>query len=105
MTLHQVIVFRFADEDRFVGRIDAPRAELRDGYWRLYNARLAEPGKPLKLVEQTDFATDLTVEKIQESFAPPETVSFWSLPGFIEVLEAAGFSSQRHRQEELPWPA
>lgn len=97
MTLHQVIVFRYADDDRFVGRIDAPRAELRDGFWRLYKARLAEPGKPFELVEQIDFATDLTVAKIQDSFAPPETISFWSLPGFIEVLEVAGFSSQRHR--------
>ncbi len=97
MTLHQVIVFQYAEQDRFVGRIDAPRAELIDGYWRLYDAWVVEPGTPAKLVEQTDLPTDLTVDKIQESFAPPETISFWSLPSFIDVLEAAGFSSQRHR--------
>jgi len=97
MTLHQVIVFRYADEDRFVGRIDAPRAELRDGFWRLYDAWIAAPGKVAERVEEIDFPTDLTVDKIQESFAPPETISFWSLPSFIAVLERAGFSSQRHR--------
>ncbi|MEQ9199520.1 MAG: LptF/LptG family permease, partial [Rhodospirillales bacterium] len=41
--------------------------------------------------------TDLTLGKIQDSFATPETMSFWSLPGFIEVLETAGFSALRHR--------
>jgi len=41
--------------------------------------------------------TDLTETKIVESFASPETVSFWELPGFIEVLEKTGFSAQRHR--------
>ena len=40
---------------------------------------------------------DLTLTKIQESFASPETMSFWDLPNFISVLEAAGFSGHRHR--------
>ena len=39
----------------------------------------------------------MTISQIQESFAPPETMSFWDLPGFIETLEAAGFSAVKHR--------
>jgi len=42
-------------------------------------------------------ATDLTLNKIQDSFARPETMSFWNLPGFINTLEKAGFSAVRHR--------
>jgi lipopolysaccharide export system permease protein len=41
--------------------------------------------------------TDLTVGSIQDNFAPPETMSFWDLPIFIEALESAGFSAVRHR--------
>jgi lipopolysaccharide export system permease protein len=41
--------------------------------------------------------TDLTAEHIQDSFAPPETIGFWKLPGFIALLEESGFSSNRHR--------
>lgn len=97
MTLHDVIVFRYQGEDRFAGRVDAPRAELRDGHWRLYEALVTKPGLAGQFSERLDIETDLTPEKIQESFAPPETISFWSLPGFIEILEEAGFSGQRHR--------
>jgi lipopolysaccharide export system permease protein len=39
----------------------------------------------------------MTVERIQESFASPETISFWELPQFIAMLESAGFSAKRHR--------
>ena len=34
---------------------------------------------------------------MQESFASPDTLSFWALPGFIELLDRSGFSSVRHR--------
>ena len=30
----------------------------------------------------------------------PDSISFWELPGFITMLEAAGFSAMRHR---LQW--
>ncbi|MCG8451358.1 MAG: LptF/LptG family permease, partial [Pirellulales bacterium] len=80
MTLHEVIIFRFGENDRFLGRIDAPRAELDQGSWRLYEAWEAVPGQQPHFTERLAVPTDLTPDKIQESFAPPETVSFWSLP-------------------------
>lgn len=97
LTLHDVIFLRFAKRDKFVGRIDAPRAELRKGHWRLYEAWEMTPGTPAKFTEELEIGTDLTPEKIQERFAPPETISVWSLPSFIKLLEEAGFSGQRHR--------
>jgi lipopolysaccharide export system permease protein len=39
----------------------------------------------------------MTVARVQESFAPPDTLSFWALPGFIALLDHSGFSSIRHR--------
>ncbi|MEO1469466.1 MAG: LptF/LptG family permease [Pseudomonadota bacterium] len=44
--------------------------------------------------------TDLTPERIVESFAPPETIGFWALSGFIEILESSGLATERHR---LQW--
>jgi lipopolysaccharide export system permease protein len=43
------------------------------------------------------FPTDLTPDRIENSFASPDTLSFWALPGFIAVLEQAGFSAVRHQ--------
>ena len=40
--------------------------------------------------------TTLTPAQIQESFAPPDTLSFWELPGFIRAAQSAGFSAMRY---------
>lgn len=97
MTLRKVMVLAFRGTDRFIYRIDADRAWLEPGSWRLEGARISRPEAPSDREETFRIATDLTRENIQDSFATPETLSFWALPGFIEVLERAGFSALRHR--------
>jgi lipopolysaccharide export system permease protein len=44
-----------------------------------------------------ELPTDLTVGRVQESFASPDTLSVWALPGFIGLLDRSGFSAIRHR--------
>ena len=97
MTLHNVIVFHFAEGDRFIGRVDAERAVLRPGYWQLSNAWKSRPGAREQFVETLEIPTELSREKILNSFAPPETISFWDLPAFIVLLEGAGFSATHHK--------
>lgn len=97
VALQQVIVFRYADQDRFVDRIDAREAQLRPGHWLLLDAWVSRPGEASVLHETLELPTDLTVDKIQESFAPPETIAFWALPEFIDLMQAAGFSAIPHR--------
>jgi lipopolysaccharide export system permease protein len=97
LILREVIVFLLEDEDRFVGRIDAKSARLGDGQWNLTDAWLTGPEKPGEFVASHSLATELTSDKIQDSFASPETVSFWSLPRFIKILEETGFSALPHR--------
>jgi len=95
--LNDVVIFMYAGTDVFRARIDGKSAKLEDGFWRIRDAWIYEPEKP-PVSEQTYWLdTDLTLDKIQDSFAPPETMSFWNLPGFIETLETAGFSALRHR--------
>ncbi len=43
LILHQVIVFRFDEKNRFVDRIDTDRAILSDGYWLIPNGWLSSP--------------------------------------------------------------
>jgi lipopolysaccharide export system permease protein len=97
MELGKVLVLAFRGTDRFAYRIDADRAVLDPGAWRLENARISRPEAPPDREEVFRIATDLTRENIQDSFATPETLSFWAIPGFIQVLEQAGFSALRHR--------
>jgi lipopolysaccharide export system permease protein len=97
MKLHDVIIFLFEGDEKFVGRIDAETAQLKAGYWDIRNGWLSSPNRAAHRVERYELPSDLTLTKIQESFASPETMSFWDLPGFIAELEAAGFSGHRHR--------
>ncbi|HCP00312.1 MAG: LPS export ABC transporter permease LptG [Alphaproteobacteria bacterium] len=97
LRLEQVIVFEFSEGDKFIARIDAKAALLQDGRWQLSDAWLTRPGRAGVFVETQDLATDLTPDKIQESFASPDTVALWNLPRFIRVLEETGFSPVAHQ--------
>ena len=97
MHLQSVIIFLYDKKGIFTQRIDAKEAQLRKGYWSLNKVVLLRPDEPIQRFSNYKVPTSLTFDDIQESFASPETMSFWSLPRFIETLEAAGFSGIRHR--------
>jgi len=97
LTAHDVSVFHLDDNDQLLSRVEAKQATLGKGEWRLDNARLVRPGHLPEPATTIKLPTDLTVARVQESFAPPDTLSVWSLPGFIALLERSGFSSIRHR--------
>lgn len=92
-----VIIYLFDKEHGFMGRIDAPEALLKAGSWFMPQALLSSPNTaPESQIDYT-MPTQLTLAQIQDSFAAPETFSFWALPGFIGLLEKAGFSALRHK--------
>ena len=95
--LRDVIVFMYKGADQFFERADAEYARLEDGFWHMRNVWVYQLEKASKFEKDYWLETDLTLGSIQDSFAPPETMSFWDLPGFIETLENAGFSAVRHR--------
>jgi len=92
-----VSVFRIGAADRLHDRIEAKQARLTHGSWVLDAARTVTPGHLPDPPRILRIATDLTVERVQESFASPDTLSFWKLPDFIALLDRSGFSSVRHR--------
>jgi len=97
LLLHQVMVLLYKGEDRFSTRIDAKTAVLKKGYWELRDVSLFSPKTGTSKLAVYRMKTDLTLDKIQESFSSPETISFWELPRFIRELEAAGFSALNHK--------
>ena len=95
--LRRVMVFRVADQDRYLSRLDAPEAQLVPGHWKIPGGVLRQPNRPPQAVPMTDIPTELTLGRIEENFAPPETISFWELGRFIRIMESTGFSAIRHR--------
>jgi lipopolysaccharide export system permease protein len=95
--LDNVMILFLAGDSKLARRIDAKQALLKNNLWEVHDGTEWKPGEPLRPFAKIDVDTNLTMSKIQESFAAPDTMSFWELPGFIRLLDASGFSSQKHR--------
>ena len=100
LDLTDVIIFLYEGADEFVGRIDSKSASLEDGQWMLKEALLTGPDVPAEFHDNYVLKTSLTASQIQDSFASPDTLSFWALPKFIALLKEAGFGAVKHR---LQW--
>jgi len=112
--LSSVRFHEFTPAGLLVRRIEARHAQLLAGEWRLLDAtqwRFLD--KSLK--ETSDIGhfdalivpTDLTSEKIVESFVAPDKMSIWRIPAFIRQLHASGFTTVRHKlffQSQLSIP-
>jgi lipopolysaccharide export system permease protein len=96
-----------------VARIEAETARLVRGAWELAGLKrwdLTEANPELGATRARGpelLASDLTAERIRDSFGTPSAIAFWDLRGYIADLERAGFSARSHRlwfQMELAQP-
>jgi lipopolysaccharide export system permease protein len=99
--LDAVSVFTFDVAGKPLERIEAKRATLEPGHWRLEQARIYAADKPPREADTFLVKTNLTSAQVRESFSTPETVPFWDLPKYIEIAErsglaAAGYKLQYH---------
>jgi lipopolysaccharide export system permease protein len=97
IALENVTILFFKGADQFSERIDAKEARLTPGHWQVVDGALWQQNGDSEPFQTLDLTTGLTPQKIQESFASPETMSFWDLPNFIRLLEVSGFATQLHR--------
>jgi lipopolysaccharide export system permease protein len=96
-SLTGISVFMYDPKGTFTGRIEAESARLEPGRWRLANARVHMMSSPPQTVSDYPLLTNLTRAQVSESFATPETVSFWRLPSYIELAEGAGVGAAGYR--------
>ena len=97
LRLSEVTIWRLSADDRPLARIEAASALLQPGRWRFEGAMVFGAERVAGVPQSLDFPTELTPERIENSFATPDTLSLWALPEFIKILEDAGFSAIRHR--------
>lgn len=106
--LSKVIVFYFTDDNIPQQRIDAQTAKLQDGFWQLQQAHYFDIAQTEPLTyHHYKIPTEITSRDIEDSFADPQTLSFWEIPSFIDTLEATGFPATRmkvHFQSLLAQP-
>ena len=111
--LDDVTFITFAPDGTPSQRIEAAKAELTGGAWLMSGAKvwpLAGTGNPeADALTYPAYAipSSLTPDQIRDSFGTPSSIPIWELPGFIQRLQAAGFTARRHQvylQGELASP-
>lgn len=103
-----VTVFQYDHDNHFRERVEAKAATLTGGYWRLLDVRRYALNEPPVIAPEYLLSTNLTIEQVRESFATPDTVSFWDLPFFIEMADHAGLGAAGYKlqfQKLLSRPA
>jgi len=101
-TLYAPNFVDFATDGRPLRRINAETARLAEGEWHLVNAKIWTLDQDVNseaTAEQRATLTlrsDLTQDRILESFGRPEFIPIWELPRFIDQLEQTGFSARRY---------
>jgi lipopolysaccharide export system permease protein len=95
--LDGVSVFTFDPSGRELERIEAKRASLEPGHWRLEQAIVYVSGASPRDHETYQVKTNLTAAQVRESFSTPETVPFWDLPAYIEIAERSGLAAAGYK--------
>ncbi len=96
LTLRPIIVFIYDKDGAYLGRLDAPEAVLNGKTWEMKNVWFNWNEQEQERQDFYVLNTSLTTEKIQESMAAPNTISFWQLPRFIRALRSIGLPPVRH---------
>ncbi|MCX5479546.1 LPS export ABC transporter permease LptG [Kaistia geumhonensis] len=93
LSLSGVSAFVFGESGALDHRIDARTAQYSGGEWIFRNGTITRSGAVPQPFDETRLATDLGPNQVSQQLADPQTLSFWSLPQFIDISEKAGVPS------------
>ncbi len=96
LTLGGVTLLQFDLNNRFYEEVQANKAELRHGYWRLEHATAQSSGEAPRHYDEYFVSTYLSPAQIMDSLGSIETLSFWQLPDFIAFAKQAGIPTGRY---------
>jgi lipopolysaccharide export system permease protein len=96
LTLAGVTLLQFDLNNNFYEQIQAKKAELRHGYWRLEDVIVQSSGAAVNRYSEYHVSTYLSPIQIMNSLGSLETLSFWELPGFINFAKKAGIPTEQY---------
>lgn len=102
LLLRDVSVIELDKNSRIIKSTEAFAATLNKHHdLELKSAQVYVPGQATQKFDNLLYQTNLTPKRIKETFANPEAISFWNLPGTIQFYERSGFSVLKHRLHYL----
>lgn len=96
-SLSAVEIVQFDSLGQFVEYVTADSAQLHDGFWQLGNAVVARPRLVPEHYPTYEISTYLTPTQVRESLGSEFAVSFWQLPGLIDLAGKAGLPANPFR--------
>lgn len=97
----KVTFYNFDKEGHFHCRYDAETATLENGEWKLSNVyKWPQQDNTSSVIPCMSFQANFSLNNIEDSYAAPETLSFWKIPDFTKSLRKTGLSSRKY---ELYW--
>ncbi len=108
LQLANVSIFQTDNKESLARRLEATAGRLAGGAFELNGVWDMQPGRAAIFHDALKLPTSITMDTVQDSFAAPETMSFWEIPSFIRFSEESGFSALPHRlywysQLASPW--
>jgi lipopolysaccharide export system permease protein len=92
-----VTAYVYDSSGQFQARVNAARATLEKGFWRLDDVKVSEPGEESLLSKTYLLATDLLPGQVTEGSMSAESVPFWDLPALRAETESAGLDASGYR--------
>ncbi len=101
-TMHDVMILEYSRDDQLITRINA-----NNGMFSKHGLELQDVWEfPMKGPPQHHreylLKADFSLKDLQESTLSPDVLSFWNLPGVIQLMENSGLAGTKYR---LHWHA
>lgn len=95
LLLRGVSIIEMDKKAQPIRQIETFAGVLKDGYFNLKDVKIYTTGQPIVKLNEMNYKTILDINKIEDSFAEPEAISFLTLPSVIHFYEKSGFAVQR----------
>ena len=87
----------FTKKNNFIERIDAKNVKLDQNLWIMKDVIINRANKKVVKIDEYTLKTNLSIDKIENSFLEPESLSIRKIPEFIKLLQESGFSATKHK--------
>lgn len=94
--LYGVSVYEFDLKSKFATRADAGVAKWDNKGLYLYDGWQVKPGDVAQKFKELQFLTLLNLHNLQNTFANPKTLPFWSLIYYANLMKQSGLSGERY---------
>lgn len=97
LSLARVTALHFDREGNLFERLEAETAELKDGRWELKSVWVSAFGREPAYHADYILSTYLTPTQVRTALGSTSSISFWDLPGFIDLAEKAGLPAIKYK--------